>query len=65
MRVALADVPVARQHTPADVVNVNGEIYLSAVTPDVGIRSVGLEEGGLATGIESSSDAEKLRNEVF
>ncbi|MEZ5653420.1 MAG: PBP1A family penicillin-binding protein [Burkholderiaceae bacterium] len=65
MKGVLPNVPVARLRPPPGVVRIDGELYLSAVTPEVGIRSVGMDEGGLSTGVERRRDVDKVRNELF
>lgn len=65
MKAVLPSVPQARLRPPPGVVRIGDDLYLSAVTPEIGIRSVGMDEGGLSTGIERRDEAEKLRNEVF
>ncbi len=65
METALKDVPVAQMQPPPGVVQVNGDLYLTETTPDVGIRSLGMTEGGITTGTKGRRSAEKLRNQVF
>ncbi|MEZ5658504.1 MAG: PBP1A family penicillin-binding protein [Burkholderiaceae bacterium] len=65
MKAVLPNVPEARLRPPPGVVRIADDLYLSAVTPEVGIRSVGMDEGGLSTGIERRRDADKVRNELF
>ncbi len=65
MQTALAEVPIMQMQPPSGVVQVADDIYLSETTPDVGIRSVGMTEGGIATGTQGRRSAERLRNQVF
>ena len=65
MQTALKDVPVAQLQPPPGLVQVKGDLYLSETTPDVGIRSLGMTEGGIATGVQGQGDGEKLRNQIF
>jgi len=65
MKGALKDVPLARQAPPPGVIQIQGDLYLSDVTPENGIQTLGMSEGGITTGTQGRREAEKLRNEVF
>jgi len=65
MQTALKDVPVSQMQPPAGVVQVKGDLYLTEATPDVGVRSLGMGEGGITTGVKGRRTAERLRNQVF
>ena len=65
MKSALKDVPLARQTPPPGVIQIQGDLYLSDVTPENGIQTLGMSEGGITTGTKGRRAAEKLRNEVF
>lgn len=65
MQTALKDVPIAQMQPPPGVVQVKGDLYLSETTPDVGIRTLGMREGGITTGTKGRRTAERLRNQVF
>lgn len=65
MRGALKDVPSARQPPPRGVVQIQGDLYLNEATPETGIKTLGMSEGGITTGTRGRRAAENLRNEVF
>ncbi|MFK7963533.1 MAG: penicillin-binding protein 1A [Burkholderiaceae bacterium] len=65
MQTALKDVPVSQMQPPNGVVQVKGDLYLTESTPDIGVRSLGMREGGIATGVKGRRTAERLRNQVF
>ncbi|MGB7184194.1 MAG: penicillin-binding transpeptidase domain-containing protein, partial [Burkholderiaceae bacterium] len=65
MRGALKGVPLARQKPPAGLLQIQGDLYLSEATPESGIQTLGMSEGGITTGTRGKRAAENLRNEVF
>ncbi len=58
---ALKGLPESKVDVPAGVVQVGGEYYYAEVQPGQGIASLGISEGGIATG----ENADKIRDQVF
>jgi penicillin-binding protein 1A len=61
MATALRGIPEASSSPPRGVVRIDGDYYLSETRPGQGIATIGIEEGGLATG----ENADTVRDQVF
>ncbi|MFA7666864.1 MAG: PBP1A family penicillin-binding protein [Burkholderiaceae bacterium] len=61
MATALRGIPQASLSPPRGVVRIDGEYYLNETRPGQGIATIGIEEGGLATG----ENADEVRDQVF
>jgi penicillin-binding protein 1A len=61
MATALRGIPEASSSPPRGVVRIDGDYYLSETRPGQGIATIGIEEGGLATG----ENADEVRDQVF
>ncbi|MCM5570876.1 penicillin-binding protein 1A [Burkholderiaceae bacterium FT117] len=61
MAKALRGVPEQGSDPPRGIVQIDGEYYLSETRPGQGVATIGIEEGGLATG----EGAEQVRDQVF
>ena len=61
MKYALKDTPVSNPKMPTGIVQIGDDWYLSETRPGQGVASVGLTDGGVATG----ENAEQIRNQLF
>jgi penicillin-binding protein 1A len=61
MATALKGVPEAGETPPRGVIRLDGEYYLNETRPGQGIATIGVDDGGLATG----ENAEEVRDQVF